>query len=158
MNHTGGVTITLRRAKAYCDRQRKESRISWIRLAAIVVLSGRVMFSRIAISVVLASALLLSGARLPAASCILSNAPSEKACTMTCCANQTCCETSHQRTGPPVQPLAKATSDQPNIATLCSTVVAVVFNQAAADSFVFSSAECSAHSPPPLALICIRLI
>src|SRR5213078_698468 len=115
------------------------------------------MFSRIAISVVLASALLLSGARLPAASCILSNAPSEKACTMTCCANQTCCETSHQRTGPPVQPLAKASSDQPNIATLCSTVAAV-FDQAATELFVFSSAELTAHSPPPLALICIRLI
>src|SRR5256885_5349827 len=110
------------------------------------------MFSRIAISVVLASALLLSAARLPAASCILSNAPSEKACTMTCCANQTCCETSHQRTGPPVQPLAKASSDQPNIPALSSTVAAAVFQQAATESLIFSGAECSAHSPPPLTL------
>ena len=65
---------------------------------------------------------------------------------------------SQKRTGPPVQPLAKSSSHQQNIASLASTVPVAVFNYAKDESLIFSSAEVSAHSPPPLALICIRLI
>jgi hypothetical protein len=117
------------------------------------------MLGKIGTSVVLATALFLGAVRLPAVPCILSNAPTEKACTAGCCKNKSCCETSQRRTGPPVQPLAKAASDQQNIATFALTVpVVAVCDQAAAELFVFPTAECSAHSPPPLALICIRLI
>src|SRR2546428_9817073 len=116
------------------------------------------MLGKIGTSVILATALFFGAIRLPAAPCILSNAPSEKACAPGCCANKTCCETSHQRTGPPVQPLAKSGSDQQNIAALPPAVAVVVVNQAATDSSFFPSAEPTAHSPPPLALICIRLI
>jgi hypothetical protein len=116
------------------------------------------MLARISISVMLATGLFLSAVRLPAAPCILSNAPSEKACTMGCCKNKSCCETSQQRTGPPVQPQAKAGSDQQNIATVAPTVPGAVFAQAAPEFFAFPRANCRTHSPPPLALICIRLI
>jgi hypothetical protein len=57
-----------------------------------------------------------------------------------------------------VQLLAKSGSDQQNIATPPSAVAMAVLNQTAVESPVFSSAEWTAHSPPPLALICIRLI
>ena len=120
------------------------------------MLFNSVMLGKIGISTILAAALALSAVRLPAAPCILSNAPTEKPCAMGCCANKSCCETSDKRTGPSKQPLAKATSNQPNIATLSSNVV--LLHHTATDLFVFSSAEYSAHAPPPLALICIRLI
>src|ERR1700676_481748 len=116
------------------------------------------MLSKIGVSLVLAAALLLGAVRLPASPCILSNAPSEKACVSGCCANKSCCETSHQRTGPPAQPLTKAGSDQANIAALPPAAPIIVFKQFAEQSAVFLSAEWTAHSPAPLALICIRLI
>jgi hypothetical protein len=57
-----------------------------------------------------------------------------------------------------VQPLTKSGSSQQDIAALPAAVPIVVFKQFAEQSAVFLSAEGSAHSPPPLALICIRLI
>jgi hypothetical protein len=116
------------------------------------------MLSRIMISVALAVALVGAPARISARSCILSNAPAQKACPPACCANKTCCETSPKNTSPPAQTLAKSGPDQGNIATLPSPVVVAVLNYAPAESFVFSSADCAAHSPAPLTLICIRLI
>jgi hypothetical protein len=116
------------------------------------------MFGKISMSVVLAVALFGASVRLPAASCILSNAPSDKACKPACCANKTCCETSHERTGPPQQPSAKSGFDQQNIAMPLSVVAVVLLNQTATDSFAFSSVECTPHSLAPIALICIRLI
>jgi hypothetical protein len=69
-----------------------------------------------------------------------------------------CCETSAERTGPPAQPLAKSGLDQQNVsATPAITAVALAM-PAATESHVFSSTESRSHSPPPLALICIRLI
>jgi hypothetical protein len=116
------------------------------------------MPARISISVMLATGIFLSAVRLPAAPCILSNAPSEKACTMGCCKNKSCCETSQQRTGPPAQALAKAGCDQQNIATFAPTLPVAVFAQVATEFVAFPGVECRTHSPPPLALICIRLI
>jgi hypothetical protein len=95
---------------------------------------------------------------LSARACILSNVASEKACKQGCCANKACCKTSHERTGLPVQPFAKSGLDQQNLATPPSAVAAVVFDQTAADSLVFSRVEWTPHSLAPLALICIRLI
>jgi hypothetical protein len=116
------------------------------------------MLGKIGTSVVLATALFLGAVRLPAAPCILTNAPTEKACTMGCCKYKSCCETSDKRTGSPVQPLAKAGSDQQNIASLPAIVAPVISRNIAQELFAFSSAEHAAHSPAPLALNCIRLI
>ena len=117
------------------------------------------MLGKLGISVTIMAALVLGAVRLPAAACILSNAPSEKACRMGCCANMTCCMTSHKRTGLPVQPLAKSGASQENLSAIPATVaVALVSPAATAPSHVFSGAGGVAHSPPPLVLICIRLI
>jgi hypothetical protein len=117
------------------------------------------MLGKIGISVAIVAALVLGAVRLPVAACILSNAPAEKACTMGCCANMACCMTSHKGTGLPVQPLAKSGVNQQNIGAIPATVaVTLVTPLAMAPSHVFSSADGIAHSPPPLALICIRLI
>jgi len=116
------------------------------------------MLSRILISLALAVALVAVPARISARSCILVNAPTQKACQPACCANKTCCETSPKNTSPAAHPLAKFGSDQGNVATLPSPVAVAVLNYAPAESLVSSSADCAAHSPAPLALICIRLI
>ena len=110
-------------------------------------------------SAVLAIALFVAPAQPSAASCILSNAPSEKACDAGCCANKTCCETSQKNTAPPVQPLAKSGSNQQNTVALPAAVVVALLNYApATESPISLGAEWTAHSPAPLALICIRLI
>jgi len=115
------------------------------------------MLNRIMISVAVAAALLAAPATFSARPCILSNAPSETACQSDCCANKTCCATSPKNTAPTAQPLAKSGFDQQNIVTLPS-LFAVAVNQPATESPVFRNAECTVHSPAPLALICIRLI
>jgi hypothetical protein len=116
------------------------------------------MLSKVTVSVAVGLALFAATVRLPATPCFVTNTPSEKACQLGCCANKVCCATSHERTGPPVQPFAKSGLDQQNLATPPSVVAAVVLNQTATESLVFLSVEGTAHSPPPLALICIRLI
>jgi hypothetical protein len=116
------------------------------------------MNSKTSVAVMLAIALVAASMRLPAAACTASTVACEKACELGCCANKNCCETSQKKTPPPVQPLAQSVSDQQNIATLASTVSVTVFDQAATQLFVFSSADFRAHSLAPFALICIRLI
>jgi len=116
------------------------------------------MPGRITLSLLLAMTIIVAPASLSARACILSNVATEKACAPACCVNKTCCETSQKNTAPPVQPLAKSGSDQQNVATLPATVAVAVQHQGAIESPVFSRAEWTAHSPAPLALICIRLI
>jgi hypothetical protein len=117
------------------------------------------MLSKITVSVAVGLALFSAAVRLPASPCMITNTPSEKTCQPGCCANKACCETSHERTGPPVQPVAKSGADQQNISALPPMVaVALVTPTATTDSHIFSSAERFAHSPTPFALICIRLI
>ena len=119
------------------------------------------MLSRIIISVSLVAALFIAvPLRLSARSCIASNPSSEQACQSNCCANKACCEMSHERTGSPVQPLAKSGADQQNMSAIPATVAVALATPLPAresDRPRFS-AESTAHSPPPLALICIRLI
>jgi hypothetical protein len=57
-----------------------------------------------------------------------------------------------------VQPLAKSPSDQQNVVTTPAAIAFVFPVQVATESRILSSAECKAHSPPPLALSCICLI
>jgi hypothetical protein len=116
------------------------------------------MFSKITVSVAVALALCAATLRLPAAPCIVTNTPSPEACQPGCCANKACCATSHQRTGPPAQPVAKLSSDQQNVTTIPATIVFALPVHVATESRVLSSAERIAHSPPLLSLTCIRLI
>ena len=142
-------------------REREESPVKKsvaIRPAALIVLFSSVMFSKVTVSVAVGLALFAATVRLPATPCFVTNTPSEKACQPGCCANKTCCATSHERTGPAVQPLAKSSPDLPNVATLPPTVAAFWSVQVAIESLALSSAEWTEHSPPPLELICIRLI
>jgi hypothetical protein len=116
------------------------------------------MIGKITLSVAVGLALFAATVRLPASTCILSNISTQKACQPGCCANKSCCETSDERTGPPVQPLAKTSIDQQNIAPPPSTMVVAMLSQPATQLAIFPGADGVVHSPPPLALICIRLI
>jgi hypothetical protein len=117
------------------------------------------MLSRIMISVAVAVALVGAPMGSIARSCILVNAPSQKACQPGCCANKTCCATSPKNTAPASQPLAKADSGQQLSAT-CFATAALPFSScdAGTQQFRVHAASLSAHSPPQLALLCTFLI
>jgi hypothetical protein len=116
------------------------------------------MLSRIVISMATATALFTAPVGLAARSCILNNAPSQKACQPGCCANKTCCVTSPKNTAPPSQPLAKADSGQQLSATCFVAAVPLPSCEVGAEQFRFQAAAPSANSPPRLALLCTFLI
>jgi hypothetical protein len=117
------------------------------------------MLSRIIISLATAAALFTSPVGLAPRSCILSSAPLEGACKSSCCANKTCCAASTKNKSTPSQPLAKADSSYKLNATWVALATAVLpSREFGAQHFPLSNAASGAHSPPPLALICIRLI
>jgi hypothetical protein len=117
------------------------------------------MLSRIIISVTTAAALFMAPVGLAARSCILTNAPSQKACQPSCCANKTCCATSPKNTAPPSQPLAKADSGQ-QLSALCFATAALPLAscEVGVEQFRFHAAAPLANSPPQLALLCTFLI
>jgi hypothetical protein len=115
------------------------------------------MLSRI-ISVAVATALFMAPASLSARSCIFSNAPDQKACQSSCCANKTCCATSPKNTAPPSQPLAKADSGQQLKAAGFVAALSYSNWEAGAAGFRFQAVPPSADSPPRLALFCTLLI
>jgi hypothetical protein len=104
-------------------------------------------------------AMLIRPLQLPAASCILLNAPSEQRCKMHCCANKTCCAKSKGSNAPASQPL-----HQSEIAKQQQVIgfVSVELTNAIAMEFLPRPAchyvPPRLHSPPPLAVSCIRLI
>jgi len=110
------------------------------------------------ISVATAVALVVAPMGSAARSCILVNAPSQKACQSSCCANKTCCATSPKNTAPPSQPLAKADSNQQLKATGFVTALSFSSYEAGAEQFRFQVATPLANSPPRLALLCTLLI
>src|SRR4030081_327219 len=116
------------------------------------------MFRRAFFAALVVAALFLANARLPAAPCVVTNTPSPKACQPGCCANKTCCRTSHQRTGIPVQPLTKSSSDQQNVVAPAVTVPSPLIASFASQSIVVYRAEQAAHLPPRLILFCTLLI
>ena len=116
------------------------------------------MIRRMTVSVAIVVALFTATVRLPAAPCIIDNTASEKPCVPGCCANKACCTTTHQRTGPAAQPLAKAASDQQNITTISASIPIPLAIQATANSSVYSSVEAAFTSVPRLALLCTFLI
>jgi hypothetical protein len=116
------------------------------------------MLRRVMVGLVVVVALFSASVRLPAAPCIVTNTPGPKACQPGCCANKACCATSHERTGPPVQPLAKSGLDQPNFAALPVTIGPLLTLSITRESRIVFHAEPVAHSPPRLPLLCTFLI
>jgi hypothetical protein len=116
------------------------------------------MLSRMTLSMAMATALLTAPVSLTVQSCILTNAPSQKACQPSCCANKTCCATSPKNTAPQSQPLAKADSSQPLKAAGFVTVLSFSSWEAGAEQFRFQAAAPSAKTSPRLALLCTLLI
>jgi hypothetical protein len=123
-----------------------------------MVLQTNAMLRKIMASLIVGLALVAATVQLPAATCLMTNAPSEKACRPGCCANKTCCETTPKRTELPAQPLARSGVDQQNVSAMPQIAAVVLVMPAATESHCFSSTERRAHSPRPLALLCIRLI
>jgi hypothetical protein len=116
------------------------------------------MIRSVAISAATVIALFTATVRLPASPCIITNTASEKPCVPSCCANTVCCATTHERTGPAAQPLAKVASDQQNIATISASIPIPLAIQATANSSIYSSVEAAFTSVPRLALLCTFLI
>lgn len=104
-------------------------------------------------------AMFITPLRLPAASCILSNAPSHEACKSGCCANMTCCAVSGKNTGPASPPLTQNGAAKQQVLDL-PAVPAITWHiqPFAAGPILCASAPSRVHSPPPLAATCIRLI
>ena len=104
-------------------------------------------------------AMLVRPLQLPAASCILSNAPSHEGCKPKCCANKTCCAVSKKSSAPVSPPLLKA-SDVGQQLLIGFVPVSII--DSVADTAFAQNARAyipvRAHSPPPLAANCIRLI
>ena len=115
------------------------------------------MLSRIIVSLAMI-AVLFTVPMGTARSCILSSAPAQQACKPGSCANRTCCATSSEHKSSSSQPLTKADSSYKVNATPVALSVVPPSLESGAQRFPVSNAKCSAHSPPPLALICIRLI
>jgi hypothetical protein len=106
----------------------------------------------------IATALFTAPVGLAARSCIFTNAPSQKACQPSCCANKTCCATSPKNTAPQSQPLAKAGYGQQLSATGFVAALPLSSCEAGAEQFRFQAAAPSTNSPPRLALFCTFLI
>jgi len=104
------------------------------------------------------AALVTAPVSLSARSCILSSAPVQQACHLGCCAYKTCCAPSSQHKSNPSQPLTKTDSVYKVNATAVVLPVVSPNPESGAQQFPAFNAERSAHSPPTLALICIRLI
>src|SRR6266516_8023882 len=117
------------------------------------------MLSRIITSAAMAAVLITAPVSLTARSCILSSAPAQQACKPGSCANKTCCATSSEHKSTPAHPLAKADSSYDvNAASIALPVIVPPSLEVASQKFLLSNASVGEHSPPTLALICIRLI
>jgi len=117
------------------------------------------MLSRIIVSLAMTAVLFVAQAGFAAPSCILSSPPTQQACKPGSCANKTCCATSNQHKSTPAHPLAKSNSSYEVNAIPVALPVTIPPNlEVASQKFLLSNAAFGAHSPPTLALICIRLI
>lgn len=104
-------------------------------------------------------AMLARPLQLPAASCILSNAPSHQACKPNCCANKTCCAVSKKSSAPVSPPFLKSSdAGQQLLVALVSVPLIDSIAVAASPQPVCAAVPVRAHAPPPLAVTCIRLI
>ena len=102
-------------------------------------------------------ALMVRPLQLPAASCILSNAPSEKPCKMHCCANKACCSLSEKNNAPASVPLYQGGVSKQVIGFVSVPVIGMHLLGRVAEPINAATLSRS-HAPPPLAATCIRLI
>jgi hypothetical protein len=117
------------------------------------------MLRGIMVSVVMTAALVTAPVGPVARSCILSSAPVQQSCKPGSCANKTCCGTSNQHKSNTTQSLAKSDSNYQVTASTVALRTTVPPNfELGLQLFPRSNAAFGAHSPPALALICIRLI
>jgi hypothetical protein len=132
----------------------------WTRLSTcgLTCVIRKAMLSRVVISVAMAAALFTAPMGVAARSCILSNAPNQKACQPSCCANKTCCITSPKNTAPSSEPLAKGDSSQQLKATSSVTALPLSNCEAGSRQLRFGVITPPVNSPPRLALLCIFLI
>jgi hypothetical protein len=117
------------------------------------------MRKRAAILLTVVLAMLARPLQLPAASCILSNAPSHEPCKPDCCANKTCCAVSKKSSAPVSPPLVK--SSEAGQQLLIGFVALSLVDSIAESAFTQPQRVAigvRAHAPPPLAATCIRLI
>jgi hypothetical protein len=104
-------------------------------------------------------AMSISPLRLPAASCILSNAPSQEGCQSKCCANMTCCAVSPKNAGPVSQPLLQdSVAKLQVVALFAAPAIHWRIEFFAAEPVAGANLVVRAHSPPTFAVTCIRLI
>jgi hypothetical protein len=104
-------------------------------------------------------AMLVRPLQLPAASCILLNAPSAEGCKPNCCANKTCCAIPRKSTTPISPPLYKSGDvNQLQLIGFVSVPLIDSIAVAASPQPARVTIPVRAHSPPPLAATCIRLI
>jgi hypothetical protein len=104
-------------------------------------------------------AMLVRPLQLPAASCILSNAVSPEGCKPNCCANKTCCAVAKKNTQPVAPPLYKGGDvNQQQAIGFVSVPLIDSIAVAASPQPMRVNVQVRAHSPPPLAASCIRLI
>src|SRR3979490_838915 len=101
-----------------------------------------------AILFTVAVAMFITPLHLPAASCILSNAPSHEACKSNCCANMTCCAVSQKNTGPASQPLMQSGAAKQQVLELVATGPSSSLQPFAAAPIVCATVPVRAHSPP----------
>jgi hypothetical protein len=112
-----------------------------------------------AILITVMVAMLARPLQLPAASCILANAPSQEACKMRCCANKTCCAVSKKNKRPSSQPLAQNAATKHQVIGVVAALPAASFALLIQREPVAPVAlPVRMHALPPLAASCIRLI
>jgi hypothetical protein len=141
------------------DRKKTEVNLPARSTRGVFCATRQLMRKRAAILFTVALAMFITPLALPAASCILSNAPRHEACKSNCCANRTCCATSQKNTGPSSQPLAQSANAKQDFAVLAATLPIT----SPPRSFLLKRVArvgdpVRAHSPPLLSALCIQLI
>jgi hypothetical protein len=116
------------------------------------------MLIRLTIAFALVLALFAAPVRASARSCIIYDTPVQKACQAGCCTNQTCCATSPKNTAPVAQPLAKGSATHELNATVTPVLTGTAPSVPEYQDVTKFALDCSALSPPRLALLCTFLI
>src|SRR5262249_22103367 len=104
------------------------------------------MLGRIAVSLTVAAAILIAESSA-SSTCVLLNAPNQKACASPCCATKPCCATSGKRDTESVPPFATSTSSQPSFVPWTAAVADLQVAAAPIDGSHFSVADVQWHSP-----------
>ena len=152
-------TASNSRAGCFITGTLSHTAISESRRTSKAVLLILWMLSRIAISLAMVVALTTAPFHLSARTCILSDAPVQKACKPGCCANKMCCATSKKNTAPASQPLAKDGSAPELNATCAVTLSAIAPDYVSLDRHLsFSRTRSCAIASPQLAVLCTFLI